>query len=491
MFKWFSVICCIFLYNLSYSQIKKIDSILENTFEEFYKFNYFESIELGNQGLIASKEAGYSKGIVISNIYLAKAFIELGDYKKGLVLLSNAQEEPAFKSNLNFQVETCRLKGRAYGSLGLNDLALNEFYKQLIYSNKIAVVDQRRLSILWTYQNLVHIYKSKENTDSINKYLSLQKESLKYLDEKKDFIEISNIYNQLAKQKIDESELVEAKKYAEKSLDLIVANNSMYLFSSYEVLGLLSEASGEFVKAEVFYEKALANSLEINNVKSVSYYYKILAEFYQNHKLNVKERNIYFLKHRKINDSLKLINNHVLDKVYSEILKEQRINDNENIKKVKRYLIISVSIGFLVVVMLYWRKKRLKFLLRNKQNEINKQREESVALIKDLQTQKYDELIFKARNNSPDFLIVFQEIFPVAIKNMKLKNPNVTASEICFCALAFLNFSTKEIAVIQNVTIRAVQVRKNRLRKKYNIPSKADFNLWMIENLGDYSVKNK
>ncbi|MNE39864.1 hypothetical protein D3C81_1268960 [compost metagenome] len=49
--------------------------------------------------------------------------------------------------------------------------------------------------------------------------------------------------------------------------------------------------------------------------------------------------------------------------------------------------------------------------------------------------------------------------------------------------MTFLNFSTKNIAQYTFVTVRAVQVRKNRLRKKLNIASDIDFNNWMREQI--------
>jgi len=45
--------------------------------------------------------------------------------------------------------------------------------------------------------------------------------------------------------------------------------------------------------------------------------------------------------------------------------------------------------------------------------------------------------------------------------------------------MAFLNFSTKNISEYTYVTVRAVQIRKNRWFKKFEIPSDADFNNWM------------
>ena len=61
---------------------------------------------------------------------------------------------------------------------------------------------------------------------------------------------------------------------------------------------------------------------------------------------------------------------------------------------------------------------------------------------------------------------------------MKELNPTIRSTELYFSALAYLNFSTKDIANYTFVTTTSVQVRKNRMRKKYNIPSEVDFNEW-------------
>jgi hypothetical protein len=49
--------------------------------------------------------------------------------------------------------------------------------------------------------------------------------------------------------------------------------------------------------------------------------------------------------------------------------------------------------------------------------------------------------------------------------------------------MTFLNFSTKNIAQYPFVTVRAVQIRKNRLRKMLNSASDIDFNTWMREQV--------
>ncbi|MDR2271831.1 MAG: hypothetical protein LBF27_13085 [Sphingobacterium sp.] len=106
-----------------------------------------------------------------------------------------------------------------------------------------------------------------------------------------------------------------------------------------------------------------------------------------------------------------------------------------------------------------------------------------------MEKDKFDHLIAIAKSNNPAFLLLFNDLYPDFIEALKALSPNIRSSELEFCAMAFLNFSTKNIAKYTYVTIRAVQIRKNRLRKKFEIPSDADFNNWMRER-SKYSESN-
>jgi hypothetical protein len=94
---------------------------------------------------------------------------------------------------------------------------------------------------------------------------------------------------------------------------------------------------------------------------------------------------------------------------------------------------------------------------------------------------KFNNLVDLAKSNNPEFLILFSDLYPKFIQALKTIDANLRSTELEFCAMAFLNFSTKNISEYTFVTIRAVQVRKNRLRKKFEIPSDVDFNNWMRE----------
>ena len=54
-----------------------------------------------------------------------------------------------------------------------------------------------------------------------------------------------------------------------------------------------------------------------------------------------------------------------------------------------------------------------------------------------------------------------------SILKSKLKDFNLTEVEFRICSLIFLNFQTKEIANIQNLSVRSVESHKYRIKKKY------------------------
>ena len=67
----------------------------------------------------------------------------------------------------------------------------------------------------------------------------------------------------------------------------------------------------------------------------------------------------------------------------------------------------------------------------------------------------------------------FKEAFNNADKNFmdKIKelHPDLTANDLKFCSYLRLNLSSKEIAPLLNISIRSVEIKRYRLRKKLNL----------------------
>ncbi len=69
---------------------------------------------------------------------------------------------------------------------------------------------------------------------------------------------------------------------------------------------------------------------------------------------------------------------------------------------------------------------------------------------------------------------VFQEAFDNTdkdfLKKIKLAHPSLTPNDLKLCAYLRLNLSSKEIAPLLNISVRSVEIKRYRLRKKIDLP---------------------
>ena len=90
-------------------------------------------------------------------------------------------------------------------------------------------------------------------------------------------------------------------------------------------------------------------------------------------------------------------------------------------------------------------------------------------------------LIEKNLNSTKDWDF-FKEAFNNAdkdfLKRAKKLHPDLTHNNLKFCAYLRLNLTSKEIAPLLNISVKSVEIRRYRLRKKLNLSSKT--------NLTDY-----
>jgi len=77
------------------------------------------------------------------------------------------------------------------------------------------------------------------------------------------------------------------------------------------------------------------------------------------------------------------------------------------------------------------------------------------------------------------FKLHFEEVNPGFFYKLQEQFPELTQNEQKLCAYYRINLDTKEIARILNVTNAAIQKSRHRLRKKMDIPSETEMNLFM------------
>ena len=64
-------------------------------------------------------------------------------------------------------------------------------------------------------------------------------------------------------------------------------------------------------------------------------------------------------------------------------------------------------------------------------------------------------------------------------ENLLKAHPNLTKTELKLCSLIRLNLDNKDIAIMQNISKDSVYRSRTRLRKKLNIPSNVDLNIFL------------
>src|SRR5690606_22027689 len=147
-----------------------------------------------------------------------------------------------------------------------------------------------------------------------------------------------------------------------------------------------------------------------------------------------------------------------------------------------KYLITLVIIASSVVLFLFWRQMNSRILEKQKlidrqSHVLNSQSVTIAALEKEL-NDPLTELLYLAKTNDPGFLPLFNEVYPGVIDNLIAMEPKLVQTELAFCAMIWLNFSTKEIARYTYVQPKSVQMKKHRLRKKLEIDSDQDLYVW-------------
>lgn len=92
-------------------------------------------------------------------------------------------------------------------------------------------------------------------------------------------------------------------------------------------------------------------------------------------------------------------------------------------------------------------------------------------------------LINNNLNTSDDWKL-FEEAFKNTdkgfIKKLKSQHTNLTSNDLRLCTYLRLNLSSKEIAPLLNISIRSVEVKRYRLRKKMNLPHEASLSSYIL-----------
>lgn len=144
--------------------------------------------------------------------------------------------------------------------------------------------------------------------------------------------------------------------------------------------------------------------------------------------------------------------------------------------------IVALCLLIMVVSFLLFRRfqkektlaKAQAFLLQEKIRQL-----EAQIQGKDVDADQLKTVVQLAMTNDPSFFVKFNELDKEFIEKLLHIAPNLVVSELELCAQLRLSFETKEIARHMGLSVRAIQGKKHRIRKKLSIPMSEDINVWM------------
>jgi hypothetical protein len=478
-------ILCLFTFKSIAQDAKKqeVDSLLIKTRELFNTGQLLPYIETAIKALNLSNDIKYDEGKGKAHSWIAEGLVTVGLFKEGLKHLESVEKTDFYKESILAQSEVHRVRGRAYGELKLYQQAIREFRFQLGLIKNLTGEKQKK-SYQFTYENLSVAFDAIGQLDSVEKYNHLLLKNLEGEDEKKEVFRYLVVYDNLGKLYVKKGNFSQAQKYLDKGMTLVEKYKIPVVLNTYSSLGTLEEKKGNLKQAADFYEKSLANKRAIGSRNGMKNSYRELADFYRRTKVDKAKGDQYNMAFSRLSDSLESENRQVVDQVLNQILKLKDQESETKVSKSAKITLISVVLLFATVAFFVWRHKHNRKILGEKNEALQETETINKELTEQIGENKFNALIEQAKSNNPEFLTLFTELYPEFIQALKTIDPNLRSTELEFCAMAFLNFSTKNISEYTFVTIRAVQVRKNRLRKKFAIPSDVDFNNWMRELAG-------
>lgn len=448
------------------------------------QYDYDQGMEYINTAMDYARKANNQKEMAASLNSLGGIFYYRNDleqafsyFTEALKIRQEIGDESGIAASLNNVGEIYRLKGDLATALG--------YYQQAIRINQ-RIKHTKYLSI--NYLNLGLIYSANKLNDKaieyFNKSIALNREDRDTAAMMSGMLEIGNFYLRLAQFDEAFSTFDEVLRLAEKVNDLNGQRDaSLGLSKAYE-------AKGETRKAFDLYKRytALHDSLFLRAKADQ------LGELHSRFDLNLKEKEI----------ALK-------DNEIALLQKEQKLAQSRQL-----LLLLTLAAVIIITVLLYQnqrsrhrknkvmmeqeaalskaRQALMEVELKNKSNDLtnvalhlvekNKFLHELKTELKKLREvppeqreERIKELSLNVQQNInlqkdvQEFLSHIDEVNTAFYSKLKARFPNLTKNEEHLCAMLRLDLSSKEIAALNNITVRAVEMGRYRMRKKFKIPS--------------------
>lgn len=442
----------------------EIDGMIDEADKLASQEKYNQALVLFENVIAQSNQKKYSKGLTKGYVGASAILFKQNKLEQATQLLIKAKDESYAKESPEDMSEIYFGEGINLHVLGLHDQAIRRYKESIAISKKISDVDKRTDNMYKSYINIGDAYQLKNQTDSaLYFYQAAFHSPTKDLNNR--FVSSISLADVHMEQNRMDSALYYLKN-SEGVLQKLGTKNTEATFD--KMLAKYYEKIGQNDSAIYYYERSIALKNQLNRPEPELL--KKLSEIYG--KIGDENRsNQYLADYVAVDDSLKILHQ---DNLQVPILLAKNASKKklESAESKSNFLLIILSISFIltgVFVYLYIKKQKRKNTYRKEENTQLKQKLNTA----------FEEVAELAQMNSPHFLSRFIEVYPEFYNQLVSSFPDLTTADLKLCALMKLDYSTKEIAEITYSSIRTVQNRKYKLRKKFSLSPEENLNIWI------------
>lgn len=431
-----------------------------------------------------SEQLGYDKGIVASSIFMSKALLDTNQYYQVLEQNSKVEKRALKIDDYQALSEIYRLNGMSYVGLGLFDQGALEFQKSLDCTNKITDSDAAYKHKGLAYKDLaLGYYKSGKKLDSVLKYFILSHNYFaKIKDPKTRIVNLTLANNNIGYCFLEMKQYNPASTYLINAANLLEQENyTTARLYTYLNLGRVKSEQNQFSDAICYLEESLLLAKKLKKNEILCDVYLNLLKTYKKNGDRSKEE-YYYDKYLFLSDSLQKVQKTSSIKAIKDLLDQKDDKDVE----LKRNWLIGLIVVALFSFLLVYRAVRI-YLFKIKEKLIVAEKKEvlqhkQLFLSKAIEADKISlaELVELAKNNDAQFISAFKKVQADFYCRFIEKFPELTEEEIKVCAFLRLGFHVKDIAIYTNATVRSVESRIYRIRRKTALQLKDDISLWIL-----------
>ncbi|MDM1555124.1 hypothetical protein PYS58_00855 [Chryseobacterium indologenes] len=440
---------------------KSFDIPLMKQNEEFRLAGEYDSlVNLNKKYFKKAQEIKYEDGKALCYINLARVNMSLENYRKSNILFNSAEKILKDSDNPLHKAIFYNIYSRFNAELRRVDKAFVYNNKALsnIEKSKKSELQKTILYYIYLQQGDYYIQKKKP------------KEALEYFHKARmldntgiaDCVISDYVYNHKNK---DSAYKYITRAYHKMNMD---KKDDAIALNIHTVMGEYYAAYGEYDKAEKEFLMALEIDKKTRRIfaQYTKYIYNDLRSLYAS--TGDKEKAYFYLK--AYTDAKNKTNTALLATINQDMesfISLGRADTEEHRRKMQWVIFLSFA-GLSLLAIYAW---RIINTLRKRKADLKSEAESLKIKIND---NRQEEIIEMAKRNDPEFLAFFKELYPGYIDQLLVINPNLENSELIFCAMLKLHFSSKEIANYTLVQHRTIQQKKYRIRKKMNIPTETD-----------------